>query len=206
VQFPEKSGFAGGCKICYGERMKASRLFNLPNCLTLARIFAMPVVVALLYCEGRISCFLATLFFVLASVTDLLDGHIARKENLVTSFGKFLDPLADKVLVCSVCIMLTQLDRVPAWITILIVCRELIVTGLRAVAADEGVVIAADTYGKLKTFFQSLALVPLILHYPLPGGFDIRPVGEFLLYIALALTLFSGGKYIFSYCRTGGKA
>lgn len=176
-------------------------MFNLPNCLTLARILAAPIVVALLYHEGPAACLTAASFFALASMTDFLDGHIARKENLVTSFGKFLDPLADKVLICSVLIMLTRLDWVPAWITIVIVCRELIVTGLRATAANEGMVIAADNYGKIKTLLQSLALVPLTIHYPL-FGLNIHKIGEFLLYIALALTVISGVNYIVSYYRT----
>lgn len=175
-------------------------LLNLPNSLTLARIGAAPCVIALLYYEGPVTCFLATLVFVIASLTDMLDGHIARRENQVTSLGKFLDPLADKVLICSSLIMLSSMNRVAAWITILIVCRELIVTGLRAVAADEGVVIAADKYGKLKTVLQSLALVPLIHHYPLLGK-DLRGLGEFLLYTALVLTVGSGANYISAYYR-----
>jgi CDP-diacylglycerol--glycerol-3-phosphate 3-phosphatidyltransferase len=175
-------------------------MFNLPNCLTLTRICAAPLIVILLYYEGPFACFVAALLFTLASITDLLDGHIARRDNLVTSFGKFLDPLADKVLICSVLIMLTRLDWVPAWITILIVCRELLVTGLRAVAADEGIVIAADTFGKWKTILQSIALIPLTFHYPVMG-IEVRGLGEFLLYIALALTVGSGVNYIYSYYR-----
>jgi len=173
-------------------------MFNLPNCLTLMRIFAAPLVVVLLYFEGPLTCFGAALLFVLASITDLLDGHIARRDNLVTSFGKFLDPLADKVLICSVLIMLTCLNWVAAWITILIVCRELLVTGLRAMAAEEGVVIAADTFGKWKTTLQSVAVVPLMLHYPVLG-INVHTLGEVLLYIALALTVGSGVNYIYSY-------
>ena len=175
-------------------------MFNLPNCLTLTRIFAAPLVVVLLYHEGPLTCFVAALLFTLASITDLLDGHLARRGNLVTSFGKFLDPLADKVLICSALIMLTYLNRIAAWITIVIVCRELMVTGLRAMAADEGIVIAADKFGKWKTILQSLAVVPLTIHYPLMG-INVHALGEFLLYIALALTVVSGVNYIYSYCR-----
>ena len=173
-------------------------MFNLPNCLTLTRIFAAPLVVVLLYHEGPLTCFGAALLFTLASITDLLDGHIARRDNLVTSFGKFLDPLADKVLICSALIMLTCLHRVAAWMTIVIVCRELMVTGLRAMAADEGVVIAADRFGKWKTILQCTAVVPLTIHYPLMG-INVHALGEFLLYIALALTVVSGVNYIYSY-------
>jgi CDP-diacylglycerol--glycerol-3-phosphate 3-phosphatidyltransferase len=172
-------------------------MFNLPNCLTLTRIFAAPLMVVLLYYEGPLNCFGAALLFTLASITDLLDGHIARRDNLVTSFGKFLDPLADKVLICSVLIMLTYLNWIAAWITIVIVCRELVVTGLRAMAADEGTVIAADTFGKWKTILQSIALIPLTVHYPVMG-INVHALGEFLLYIALALTVVSGVNYIYS--------
>ena len=175
-------------------------MLNLPNCLTLMRICAAPLMVILLYYEGPVACFGAALLFALASITDLLDGYIARRDNLVTSFGKFLDPLADKVLICSVLIMLTWLHRVPAWITILIVCRELVVTGLRAMAADKGIVMAADKFGQWKTTLQSIALIPLIIHYPVMGV-DVRGLGEFLLYIALALTVGSGVNYIYLYYR-----
>jgi len=175
-------------------------MFNLPNCLTLTRIFAVPLVVVLLYYEGPFACFTAASFFALASITDLLDGHIARRENLVTSFGKFLDPLADKVLICSVLIMLTSLMWVPAWITIVIVCRELLVTGLRSMAADEGIVIAADKFGKWKTTLQALAIVPLTIHYPVMG-MDVQRLGIFLLYIALALTVVSGVNYMYVYYK-----
>jgi CDP-diacylglycerol--glycerol-3-phosphate 3-phosphatidyltransferase len=173
-------------------------MFNLPNCLTLTRIFAAPLVVVLLYHEGPLTCFGAALLFSLASITDLLDGHIARRDNLVTSFGKFLDPLADKVLICSSLIMLACLNRVAAWMAIVIVCRELMVTGLRAMAADEGLEIAADAFGKWKTILQCLAVVPLTIHYPLMG-INMHALGEFLLYIALALTVVSGVNYIHSY-------
>ncbi|MCL2123166.1 MAG: CDP-diacylglycerol--glycerol-3-phosphate 3-phosphatidyltransferase [Desulfovibrionaceae bacterium] len=173
-------------------------MFNLPNCLTLMRIFAAPLVVVLLYHEGPLTCFGAALLFAAASITDLLDGHIARRDNLVTNFGKFLDPLADKVLICSVLIMLTCLNWVSAWITIIIVCRELLVTGLRAMAADEGIVIAADKFGKWKTTLQVIAVIPLTIHYPVMG-INVHILGELLLYIALALTMLSGVKYIHSY-------
>ena len=176
-------------------------MFNLPNCLTLARILATPVVVLLLYFEGPGTCMVAAIVFALASLTDMIDGHIARKENLVTNLGKFLDPLADKVLICSILIMLTYLNWVSAWIVILIVCRELIVTGLRAIAAGEGEVIAADKYGKLKTVLQACAIVPLTIHYTFIG-INVQALGEFVLYIALILTVVSGTNYVCAYYRT----
>lgn len=176
------------------------RLLNLPNKITLSRILAAPVIVVLLYFEGRMTCLLACVCFILASVTDLLDGHIARRSNMITSFGKFLDPLADKVLISSVLIMLVALDRADAWVAIVIICRELVITGLRAIAADEGVVIAADKYGKWKTVLQMFALVPLILHYRWLG-FSPHLLGQFLLYIATALTVFSGVNYLYTFHR-----
>ena len=159
-----------------------------------------PVIVVLLYFENSITCLLACISFILASLTDLVDGHIARRSNMVTSFGKFLDPLADKVLISSVLIMLVYLGWVDAWIAIVIICRELIITGLRAIAADEGVVIAADRFGKWKTILQILALIPLILHYAW-FGLNPIPLGQFLLYIAVALTVFSGANYLHSFHR-----
>jgi CDP-diacylglycerol--glycerol-3-phosphate 3-phosphatidyltransferase len=175
-------------------------MFNLPNKITLFRIVLVPLIVVLLYFEGRTTCMLAMLSFAVAAVTDLLDGHIARRSGLVTSFGKFLDPLADKVLVSSVLIMMVELEWIAAWIAIVIICRDIMITGLRAIAADEGVVIAADTFGKMKTVLQMVALLPLLLHYPF-AGFDPVPVGRFLLYIALILTIFSGANYLYRFYR-----
>ncbi|MCC8193943.1 MAG: CDP-diacylglycerol--glycerol-3-phosphate 3-phosphatidyltransferase [Deltaproteobacteria bacterium] len=176
------------------------RFLNLPNKITLSRVLMVPVIIVLLYFENKFTCLLACAGFMLASVTDLVDGHIARRSNMVTSFGKFLDPLADKVLISSVLVMLVSLGRVAAWITIVIICRELIITGLRAIAADEGVIIAADNFGKWKTILQMLALVPLILHYPW-FGLNPVPLGQFLLYIATALTIFSGVNYLYTFHR-----
>ena len=174
------------------------RLLNLPNKITLSRILMVPVIIVLLYFENKYTCLLACIGFILASLSDLVDGHIARRTNMITSFGKFLDPLADKVLISSVLVMLTSLGRVAAWITIVIICRELIITGLRAIAADEGVVIAADTFGKWKTILQMLALIPLILHYPWFGASPVS-FGYFLLYIATALTIFSDINYLYTF-------
>ncbi len=173
-------------------------MFNLANQITLVRIFFVIPIVVLLYWPTPLNCFLATLLFGIASITDFLDGHIARKSNMVTSFGKFLDPLADKLLICSILVMFTQLGWVPAWVTIIIIGRELAVTGLRAIAADEGVVIAADKYGKIKTVMQIVAIIPLTLHHPLLG-IPLHQIGLFLLYIALILTIFSGVNYFMGF-------
>ncbi|MFV0347523.1 MAG: CDP-diacylglycerol--glycerol-3-phosphate 3-phosphatidyltransferase [Halodesulfovibrio sp.] len=173
-------------------------MFNLANKITIARILIVPFIVLLMYFPGKISGLIAFFLFFVASATDMLDGFIARREGQVTSFGKFLDPLADKLLISSVLIMLTYHEWVPAWITIVIICRELIVTGLRAMAADEGIVIAADRYGKIKTILQMFACAPLIIHEPL-FGIPMQPIGEILLYIALVLTVFSGGNYLYGF-------
>ena len=173
-------------------------MFNIANNLTLARILAIPFLVLLLYFPTRLTSLLAMLLFILASLTDLFDGFLARKYNLVTSLGKFLDPLADKLLVISVLIMLVQAGWLEAWIVIIIVGRETTVTGLRAIAAEKGQVIAADKYGKLKTILQVVAICPLILHYTW-WGFDPVPIGHLLILVALILTVFSGGNYLFRF-------
>ncbi len=173
---------------------------NLATKITLFRILMTPLIVVLLYFEGPVMCFLAALAFIVASFSDWADGYIARRENMVTSLGKFLDPLADKVLICSVLIMMSGLGWVPIWVSIVIVCRELVITGLRAIAMDEGIVLAADNYGKAKTLLQSFALVPLLLHYPVLG-FDVQPLGMALLYIATALAVFSGYNYVHSFYK-----
>ncbi len=171
-------------------------MFNLANNLTLARIGAVPFLVVLLNFPGRGTCLIALVLFIIASVTDIVDGAVARRLNLVTSLGKFLDPLADKLLVSSLLIMLTQLGWVEGWVSVVIIGREIAVTGLRAVAADNGVVISADRYGKLKTVLQMVALCPLVLHYPW-FGLDPALLGRVLLYAAVVLTLVSGGNYFY---------
>ncbi len=177
---------------------------NLANMLTLARIFAVPVIVVLLYLErslhSALLAYTSSAVFIVASLTDMADGYVARKQNIITNLGKFLDPLADKLLISSVLIMLVELGWVEAWIVVVIVCREIAVTGMRGIAADKGVVIAADKYGKMKTIAQILALIPLLAHYPLLG-FDPVPVGTLVLYLALALTIFSGANYLYNFYR-----
>ncbi len=178
---------------------------NLANKITLFRILMTPLIVVFLCFEGPFFCFLAAVAFMVASFSDWVDGYIARRENMVTSLGKFLDPLADKVLVCSTLIMLVGLGWVPAWIAIVIVCRELVVTGLRAIAMDEGIVLAADIFGKLKTVLQSLALVPLLIHYPVLGV-DLQPIAMVLLYLATGLAVFSGVNYIYGFLKKSSKS
>lgn len=176
---------------------------NVPNALTVFRILAVPFIIALLYFPSRSTCLLATVLFLVAILTDLADGFWARKYNQVTNFGKFLDPLADKILIASVLIMLVELNWIPAWVAIIVIIRELLVTGLRAIAADKGQVIAADKYGKMKTIMQSVALVPLIYHFPL-FGIDTAKLGFLLLLVAVVLTLYSGWNYLYTFYRIWG--
>jgi len=182
-------------------------IFNLPNCLTMARVLAAPIVVFLLYLEMwfqfRLGAYFAFAVYFLACMTDYFDGKIAREQNIITNLGKFLDPLADKLLIGSILIMLVRLGpdwKVPAWVVIIIICREIAVTGMRAVAAEMGEVIAADRYGKAKTLVQSLSVGFLVFHYPF-FGWDPRPLGQGLLWLALALTVFSGGNYLYNFYK-----
>lgn len=171
-------------------------MLTLATKITLLRIFLMPIVVLLVYFEGPVTCLLATVAFVVAALTDWFDGYIARHQHMVTNMGKFLDPLADKVLICAVLIMFVMYGWAPAWVVIIIVCRELVITGLRAIAMDEGIVMAADRYGKLKTVLQIFAIIPMLLHYPL-WGIDVAFVGLLLLYCSMIIAVFS----CFNYCR-----
>lgn len=181
-----------------------------PNLLTLVRILIVPVVVILLYAppgaeipKGR--SLAAFAIFVLASVTDLFDGYIARRYGMVTSLGKLLDPLADKLLVCAAIIMLVPPGRVPAWMVAIIVAREIGVTALRGVASTEGFVIAASSLGKAKALFLTIGVAALILHYPFWGlerFFGLRYVhwvGMAFLSGGLVLTAWSGLDYFFRF-------
>lgn len=167
---------------------------NLPNKLTILRVIMIPFFVVLLLLEGgsnQTYRYAADVVFILASLTDLLDGKIARKYNLVTNFGKFMDPLADKLLVCSALICLIELGQVPAWMIIIIISREFIISGFRLVASDNGVVIAASYWGKFKTVFQMLAVILLIANIP-----ALSLVSNLCLWIALILTVISLVDYI----------
>ena len=173
-------------------------MWNQANKLTFIRILIIPVIILLLYFPDKMNCLIAMLLFIFAALTDMFDGMMARRQGIVTSMGKFLDPLADKLLINSILIMLVGLNWLPAWMVILIVAREIVVTGIRAIAADQGTVVPADNLGKLKTVFQILAICPLLLHFPW-WGIDPRPVGQILIWIALLLTIFSGGNYIYRF-------
>ena len=166
---------------------------NLPNKLTLSRAVMVPFFAAFLLLTPQYSWFkwIAFGIFVIASLTDLLDGKIARKYNLVTNFGKFMDPLADKLLVCSALICLIELDKIPSWMVIIIIAREFIISGFRLVASDNGVVIAASYFGKFKTTFQMLAVCLMIADLP-----ALHVVTQVVLWIAVILTVVSLIDYL----------
>jgi CDP-diacylglycerol--glycerol-3-phosphate 3-phosphatidyltransferase len=175
--------------------------WNLSNKLTLFRIGAIPVVaLLLLFFPERWPSFIAAFIFMLAAISDGLDGYLARRGNTVSNAGKLLDPLADKLLVCTSLIMLIPLGRVSAWIVAVIVAREMVVTTLRGVAGAEGVVIAASRLGKFKAFVQLVGTNLLILHYSYLS-LDIHLMGTIMIWIALVLTVWSGVDHIFRYRR-----
>ena len=167
---------------------------NLPNKLTILRVIMIPFFVfSLLVYDGtnQYLRYVAAVIFVVASLTDLLDGKIARKYNLVTNFGTFMDPLADKLLVCSALICMVELNQLPAWMVIVIISREFIISGFRLVASDKGVVIAASYWGKWKTTFQMIGVVLLILNIE-----KLSVVTTIVIWIALILTVISLIDYI----------
>lgn len=161
---------------------------NLPNRLTIIRTILIVPFILLLLAEYD---FIALAIFIIASLTDLLDGKIARKKNLVTNFGKFMDPLADKLLVCSALIALVELGRIPSWVVIIIMAREFIISGFRLIASDNGVVIAANYWGKFKTTFQMIMVCLMIADIAF-----LRPVTVIVMWIALILTVVSLGDYL----------
>ena len=169
-------------------------IFNLPNTLSFFRIGCIPLLVVLLFFPHKTTSFLAALVFGLASISDLLDGFVARRHQLVTTFGQFLDPLADKLLVSAALIMLIPLGRVPAWMVLVIIGRELAIMGLRSVAGSEGKVITADHLGKQKMVLQTVAILGLLLHYDY-YGVNFHAVGMFFLWLAVIMTLWSGFNY-----------
>ncbi len=169
--------------------------WNLPNSITVGRICAIPLVVVLLLFPGPTMCQIAMWVFVIACITDVVDGFLARRMGLTSTMGAFLDPLADKLLVMAAMVMLIPLDRLPAWMVVALLAREITITALRGIAANEGIVIAAGKMGKYKTAFQDTALGFLIFHYEW-HGIDAHSVGMVLMWFALAYSLISGWGYL----------
>ncbi|MGN1160209.1 MAG: CDP-diacylglycerol--glycerol-3-phosphate 3-phosphatidyltransferase [Lachnospiraceae bacterium] len=166
---------------------------NLPNKLTMFRVILIPFFVVFMLTDfaGAASKWIALGIFIVASLTDLLDGKIARKYNLITNFGKFMDPLADKLLVCSALICLVELSRIPSWIVIIIIAREFVISGFRLIASDNGVVIAASYWGKFKTTFQMVMVCLMIADIS-----QIAILTQVIMWIALALTVISLVDYL----------
>jgi CDP-diacylglycerol--glycerol-3-phosphate 3-phosphatidyltransferase len=179
-------------------------ILNLPNILTLLRILVIPPVCVLIYRGDPVSCFIAVTLFWIASITDWVDGYIARRQNLVTLTGKFLDPLADKLLVMACLLMLLPMGRVPAWIAIVIIGREITISSLRAIAATEGLIISANESGKFKTAFQMTGLIGLLIHYiyEVDYGFaTIRINFHILGYGLLLISVFFSMQSAFDYFK-----
>lgn len=164
---------------------------NTPNKLTLMRTLMVPIFVLCMYLDFNNSRIIATLIFAIASFTDFLDGYLARRDNLVTNFGKFADPLADKILVCSAMIMLVSTGEMPAWAVIIIIAREFTITGFRIIAASENITIAASPLGKFKTVTQLISNILL-----LTGIERFRPLGMGIFYLAVVFTVISGADYL----------
>lgn len=167
---------------------------NIPNLLSISRILSVPVFIVLMLEPNPVRALAAGIVFSLASATDWLDGYLARKWGQVTKIGKLLDPIADKILVTSALIILVDLARIPAWIAIVIVGREFAVTGLRSIAAGDGIVIPAETMGKYKVGAQITAVLTLILDYHLGTGW-LTGVGKVALWVAMILAVYSGVQY-----------
>ncbi len=191
-----------------GARSLKKELWSAPNVITMVRIAAIPIFCVLTFDESRFNSFLAAFVYTLTSATDFVDGYLARRLNLVTVVGKFLDPLADKLITMAALVMLVHLGRVAAWVVILLMGREFAVTGLRTIAMSEGIVLAAGQEGKYKTAIQLVAIVFLLLNYTYPIDFlfttatvDANRVGTVLLYFSVVFSLWSAWNYFFGFLR-----
>ncbi len=177
-----------------------SAVINLPNTITMLRVGILPVLFFLLFDPDRFWSLVIAILFIMAALTDLLDGYVARKYDIVTNMGKFLDPIADKVIVNTAMILMIPIGRIPAWIVSLIIIRDFIVDGIRTIATSEGLIIEASDLGKRKTLCQIFAVSALMIHYPFMGA-NAHSVGLVILYIALWLTIHSGVDYLLKFFR-----
>jgi CDP-diacylglycerol---glycerol-3-phosphate 3-phosphatidyltransferase len=175
--------------------------FNLPNTITLLRIGMVPFLFVLLSSPGEFWSLILAILFVIASITDFFDGYFARKYNLITTMGKFLDPIADKLIVNTAMILMIPIGRIPAWIVAITIIRDLIVDVIRSIASSEGNYIQASPIGKQKTLAQNIAVTALMIHYSILG-LDVHFVGMIILYIALLLTIYSGVDYFIKFYQT----
>ncbi len=181
-------------------------LINLPNLLTQFRILVIPAVLVFIDNESSFRCFIAALLYSVSAITDFVDGYLARKWQQVSLIGKFLDPLADKLLVMATLVWMVPLGRIPAWLVVVLLARELAINGLRSVASSEGLVIAAGQMGKNKTALQMVAILCLIIHFRYPILFtniyvDCHLVGLYTIYISLVFSVFSAIEYIQLFAR-----
>ena len=176
------------------ERLDRNQILTLPNGVTAIRILAIPVILILLFTSGRLYQLITALFFLSAAITDTLDGYLARRRGMVTTLGKFLDPLADKLLIVTALIALIPARNIPAWMVIVIVGREIAVTGLRGIAASQEIVISASTLGKYKTVFEVASIALLILDRTYLSV-DCRLWGMVFLWVALVIAVLSGFDY-----------
>jgi len=186
-------------------------LWNLPNMLTMGRIVVIPLFVWFTYEADPFFSVLAAALFALASITDVVDGFLARRWNMITVTGKLLDPLADKLIVMAAMVMMTRLGRIPAWVVIVLLGRELIIMGLRQIAASEGMVIAAGQEGKWKTSLQLVGIIALCVHYTHPINLlvthfdcDFNALGKVLVYISTFFSVWSAGGYFKAFFHTLG--
>jgi CDP-diacylglycerol--glycerol-3-phosphate 3-phosphatidyltransferase len=193
----------------YFDRMATSAdqgavIINLPNAVTMLRICIIPVLFFLLFDPGRLWSLIIAVLFIMAALTDLLDGYLARRYHIVTNIGKFLDPIADKIIVNTAMILMIPIGRIPACIVAIIIIRDFIIDGIRTIATSEGMIIDASNLGKRKTLCQIFALSALIIHYPFLGA-NAHAVGMVVLYIALWLTIHSGIDYTMKFYRHANK-
>ena len=176
------------------------RILNLPNAITVLRIGILPVLFLVLLEPGEALSLVIAILFILAALTDLLDGYVARRYNIVTRIGKLLDPIADKIIMSAAMVLLIPIGRIPAWVVALMVMRDFAVDGLRSMAAAEGHVIEASDLGKYKTFCQIIAVSALIIHYPI-YGIDPSTIGRAFIYVALVLSMWSGFDYLMKFYK-----
>lgn len=186
------------------------QLVALPNLITYFRILAVPVVLVVMQLDSRRNAFIAAMIFAFASATDALDGYLARRFQMISDVGKFLDPLADKLITTGALVMLVHLSRVSVWVVIVLLSRDLIVGGLRSMAATEGLVLAARELGKQKTAFQMVGLWCLLVHYPYPFELfevplDFNRMGSFFLYLSVLLSVVSMVDYFLAFFRALGE-
>jgi CDP-diacylglycerol--glycerol-3-phosphate 3-phosphatidyltransferase len=188
-------------KYLFMEKLNRQQILSLPNGVTILRIVAIPLILVLLFYMGRGYQLLTALLFFGAAVTDTFDGYLARRRGMVTTLGKFLDPLADKLLIVTALIALIPAREIPVWMVIVIVGREIAITGLRGIAVSQGIIISASALGKYKTVFEVASIFFLILN----GSYSFlsfRPIGMFFLWVALGIAVVSGVDYFRKYLKS----